>query len=121
MHWSCFSNGRFLNTSVLLFDLQGRKIPRKLRFIVPLTCVYPVQTPFLLSQISIGPFDVSTSNISFLWGASHRKREVTACRSSQPITGHRKRPTIATAIWRHKQHGCYVTTVTGTNNKMAVT
>ena len=67
-------------------------------------------------------FDVSTSNISFLLGAIHRKRDVTACRSSQPITGHQKRPTMATAIWRHKQqHGRYVTTVTGTNNKMTAT
>jgi len=56
MHWSCFLNGRFLNTSVLVFYLQGRKIPHKLRFIVPLTFIYPVQTSFLMSQITIGPF-----------------------------------------------------------------
>ena len=56
MHWSCFSNGSFLNTTVLVFSLQGREIPLKLRFIVPLICIYPVQTPLLMSQITTGTF-----------------------------------------------------------------
>jgi len=50
MHLSCFPNGSILNTTILLFSLEGRKIPRKLRFIVPLTCIYPVQTRLLTSQ-----------------------------------------------------------------------
>ena len=39
-----------------MFSLEGRKIPRKLRFIIPLICVYPVQTPLLMSQITTGTF-----------------------------------------------------------------
>jgi len=48
----------------MVFSLKGRKIHHKLRFIVPLTCIYSVQTPLLMSQVKTGNFFMQLNSLS---------------------------------------------------------